>query len=158
MTIQPIRTEKDHEAALERVQQLWGAKPDTPQGDELDVLATLIAAYEDRVYPMEAPTPVEAIVFRMEQQDLSRRDLEPLIGSRARVSEILNGTRQLTLPMIRRLNRVLGIPAEVLIGQGTAQPQARRAGKKLTPKPPAQPPTPRRAPQSTPPKAHRHAS
>jgi HTH-type transcriptional regulator / antitoxin HigA len=113
--VKPIRTTTDHEAALAEVERLWGAKAGTREGDLLDVLATLIDAYEAEHYPMDAPDPVEAIKFRMEQQGLSRRDLEEIIGTRTRVAEILNRKRGLSIAMIRRLHERLGISAEVLI-------------------------------------------
>ena len=113
--LKPIRTKPDYEKALSDVERLWGAKSGTPKGDRLDVLATLIDAYEAEHYPMEAPDPVEAIKFRMEQQGLSRKDLEPLIGTRTRVAEVLNRKRSLSIGMIRRLHDRLGISAEVLI-------------------------------------------
>lgn len=113
--LKPIRTEADYDAALAEVERLWGAKSGTPEGDRLDVLATLIDAYEAAHYPMDPPDPVEAIRFRMEQQGLSRKDLEPLIGSRARVAEVMNRKRGLSIEMIRRLHKQLGISAEVLI-------------------------------------------
>lgn len=113
--IKPIRTSKDYEAALAEVERLWGAKSKTPEGDRLDVLATLIDAYEARHYPMDPPDPIEAIKFRMEQQGLTRKDLEPLLGTRTRVAEVLNRKRGLSIEMIRRLHRELGISAEVLI-------------------------------------------
>jgi HTH-type transcriptional regulator/antitoxin HigA len=113
--IKPIRTEADYDRALSEVERLWGAKSGTRDGDHLDVLATLIDAYEAEHYPMEPPDPVEAIKFRMEQQGLSRKDLEPFIGTRTRVAEVLNGKRGLSISMIRRLHKHLGISAEVLI-------------------------------------------
>ena len=113
--IKPIRTKKDYESALAEVEGLWGAKSGTPAGDRLDVLATLIDAYEAIHYPMDPPDPIEAIKFRMEQQGLTRKDLEPLIGTRTRVAEVLNRKRNLSIEMIRRLHRGLGISAEVLI-------------------------------------------
>ena len=113
--LKPIRTDADHRAALAEVARLWGAKSKTPDGDRLDVLATLIDAYEAEHYPMEPPDPVDAIKFRMEQQGLSRKDLEPLIGTRTRVAEVLNRRRSLSIAMIRRLHDRLGISAEVLI-------------------------------------------
>jgi HTH-type transcriptional regulator/antitoxin HigA len=113
--VKPIRTKRDHEAALAEVKRLWGAKLDTPEGDRLDVLATLIDAYEAAHYPMDPPDPIEAIKFRMEQQGLTRKDLQPLIGTRTRVAEVLNRKRSLSIEMIRRLHQVLGISAEVLI-------------------------------------------
>jgi HTH-type transcriptional regulator/antitoxin HigA len=120
MNIRPIRTNRDHARALKEIERLWNAKPGTPAYDRLDVLATLVEAYERTHFPVPALDPVEAILFRMEQQGLTRRDLEPLIGSRARVSEVLNHKRDLTLPMIRALHRKLGIPAESLIVPGRA--------------------------------------
>src|SRR6202023_2328804 len=113
--VKPIRSKRDYEAALKEVERLWGAKSGTRDGDRLDVLATLIDAYEAEHYPMDPPDPVEAIRFRMEQQGLSRKDLEPLIGTRTRVSEVLNRKRSLSIGMIRRLHDRLGISAEVLI-------------------------------------------
>jgi HTH-type transcriptional regulator/antitoxin HigA len=94
---------------------LWGAKSGTPKGDRLDVLATLIDAYEARHYPMDPPDPIEAIQFRMEQLGLTRKDLEPLIGTRARVAEVMNRKRSLSIDMIRSLHQHLGISADVLI-------------------------------------------
>jgi len=116
MDIKPIKSERDYRRALKALDRLMGAEPNTPQGDALDVLATLVDKWEQEHFPIEAPDPVAAIRFAMEQRGLSRRDLEPLIGSRARVAEVLNRKRSLTLPMIRRLHQNLGIPAEVLIG------------------------------------------
>lgn len=113
--LKPIRTKADYERALAEVERLWGAESGTPEGDRLDVLATLLDAYEAEHYPMDPPDPVEAIKFRMEQQGLSRKDLEPLIGTRSRVAEVLNRKRSLSIGMIRRLHDHLGISAEVLI-------------------------------------------
>ena len=113
--IKPIRTEADHEAALAEIERLWGAPVGTPDGDRLDVLATLIAAYEERNFPFATPDPVEAIRFRMEQQGLTRKDLEAMIGTRTRIAEVLSRKRGLSIAMIRRLHEKLGIPAEVLI-------------------------------------------
>ena len=113
--VKPIRTKGDYEKALAEVERLWGAKSGTPNGDRLDVLATLIDAYETEHYPMDPPDPIEALKFRMEQQGLSRKDLEPLIGTRTRVAEVLNRKRSLSIGMIRRLHKRLGIAAEVLI-------------------------------------------
>ena len=115
MEIKPIKTEADYEAALGEVEKLMNAKMDTAEGDKLDVLVTLIEKYEEKHYPVLPPEPVEAIIHQMESQGLSRKDLEPLIGSRARVSEILNKKRSLSLNMIRKLQKGLGIAAEVLI-------------------------------------------
>lgn len=113
--LKPIRSEADYEAALAEVERLWGAKSGTPKGDRLDVLATLIDVYETARFPFDLPDPIDAIRFRMEQMGLTRKDLEPLIGSRARVAEILNRKRSLSIDMIRRLNEQLDIPADVLI-------------------------------------------
>jgi HTH-type transcriptional regulator/antitoxin HigA len=113
--VKPIRSRRDYEAALKEVERLWGAKAKTRAGDRLDVLATLIDAYEAEHYPMDPPDPIEAIKFRMEQQGLTRRDLEELIGTRTRIAEVLNRKRGLSIGMIRRLHGRLGISAEVLI-------------------------------------------
>lgn len=113
--LRPIRNECDYEEALVEVARLWGAESGTPEGDRLDVLATLIDVYEGKAHPMDAPDPVEAILFRMEQQGLTRKDLEPMIGRRGRVAEVLNRRRNLSIDMIRNLHDQLGIPAEVLI-------------------------------------------
>jgi HTH-type transcriptional regulator / antitoxin HigA len=120
--IKPIRTGADYEAALSEVERLWGAKLGTPRGDRLDILATLISAYEDKHFPMDLPDAIEAIKFRMEQQGLTRKDLESMIGSRARIAEVLTRKRSLSIEMIRKLHGKLGIPAEVLI-----QPSRKRA-------------------------------
>lgn len=117
MTIRPIRNASDHESALKRIEALMlSAKKDTDDGDELDVLATLVDAYEAKRFPIESADPIEAIFFRMDQMDMDRKDLEPFIGSRARVSEILNRRRGLSLKMIRTLHAELKIPLEVLVG------------------------------------------
>src|ERR1043166_6741971 len=113
--VKPIRTRRDYESAMRAVKSLWGARAGTPEGDRLDVLATLIDAYEAEHYPMDPPDPIEAIKFRMEQQRLTRRDLAEIIGTRTRVSEGLNRKRGLSISMIRRLHERLGISAEVLI-------------------------------------------
>ncbi|GBQ90820.1 transcriptional regulator helix turn helix domain [Gluconacetobacter johannae DSM 13595] len=113
--LKPIRKEADYDAALEEVGRLWGAKSGTPDGDRLDVLATLIDAYEAKHHPIDPPDPVEAIRFRMEQQGLTRKDLEPMIGPRNRVADVLNRKRGLSIDMIRQLHDGLGISAEVLI-------------------------------------------
>ena len=123
--IKPIRTEADYDAALAEVERLWGAKLGTPEGDHLDVLATLIDSYEQAHYPMDPPDPIEAIKFRMSQQKLTRKQLEPMIGTRTRVAEVLNRRRSLSISMIRRLHSTLGISAEVLI-----QPSVGSSGKK----------------------------
>ncbi len=117
MDIHPIHTEADYRATLKEISALMDSDPEagTPEGDRLDILSTLVVAYEARHFPVGMPDPIEAIKFRMEQIGLSVKDLEPIIGKRNRIYEILNRKRPLTLPMIRRLHRVLGIPAEVLI-------------------------------------------
>ncbi|MEI6777779.1 MAG: helix-turn-helix domain-containing protein [Chloroflexales bacterium] len=115
MDIRPIKNEADYAQALHRAETLFDARPDTPEGDMLDILVTLIEAYEAHVHPILPPEPIEAISYYMESRDLSRHDLELYIGNRARVSEILNRRRPLTLEMIRKLHHGLGIPAEILI-------------------------------------------
>jgi HTH-type transcriptional regulator / antitoxin HigA len=113
--LRPIRTKADYKRACAEVERLWGARRGTTEGDRLDVLATLLDAYEAEHYPMDPPDPIEAIKFRMEQQGLTRKDLEPIIGTRTRVAEVLNRKRGLSIEMIRRLHDHLGISAEVLI-------------------------------------------
>jgi HTH-type transcriptional regulator/antitoxin HigA len=113
--IKPIRTKRDYDDALKEVEHLWGAKSGTSEGDRLDVLATLIDVYETEHHPMDPPDPIEAIKFRMEQQGLTRRDLEEIIGTRTRIAEVLNRKRGLSITMIRRLHERLGISADVLI-------------------------------------------
>jgi HTH-type transcriptional regulator/antitoxin HigA len=115
MDIKPIRTQRDYKAALAQIERLFDSKPSTPDGDRLEVLATLVEAYEQQHYPMLPPDPVEAILYIMESRGLGRKDLEPYLGSRAKVSEVLNRRRPLSIEMIRRLHDGLGIPAEVLI-------------------------------------------
>lgn len=115
MDIRPIKSEQDYEMALTEVASLMDADLDTPEGDRLDLLATLIEAYEAKHYPIALPDPIEAIRFRMEQLGLTRKDLEPLLGSRARVAKILNRKRSLSIGMIRKLHISLRIPAEILI-------------------------------------------
>lgn len=124
MEIKPIKNKWDYRRVMQEIDSLMEAKANTPQGDRLDILVTLAEAWEQKHHAIEAPRPIEAIRFAMEQRGLSRRDLEPFIGSRARVAEVLNRKRSLTLPMIRRLHKGLGIPAEVLIGED----RARKAG------------------------------
>lgn len=113
--LKPIRSEADYEVAIAEVERLWGAKSGTPEGDRLDILATLVDVYEARQYPLDPPDPIEAIKFRMEQLGLSRKDLEPMIGTRTRVAEVMNRRRSLSIGMIRRLHDGLGIAADVLI-------------------------------------------
>ena len=124
MEIRPIKNDTDYEATLAEIDGLMNAEPDTPEGDRLDVLTTLVEAYETKYFPIDAPDPIDAILFRMEQLELKRKDLEPLIGSRGRVSEVLSGRRNLTLPMIRKLSAQLSIPAEVLIREPRSRPAA----------------------------------
>ena len=115
MEVRPIKTEEDYQATLAEVERLFDAVPDTPEGDRLEVLTTLLEAYEKNHYVIPSPDPVEAIKYWMESRGITRQDLEPLMGSRARVSEIFNHKRGLTLTMIRNLHDKLGIPAEALI-------------------------------------------
>ena len=115
MNIFPIRTENDYDAALKRIDQLMNAELGTPEGDELDILVTLVEAYEAKHYPIPSCDPIEAIKFRMEQMGLEAKDLTPIIGSRSKVSEVLNRKRQLSIAMIRNLNAQLHLPFESLI-------------------------------------------
>lgn len=117
MNIKPIKTDADYRAALKEIESLMMAMPDTPEGEKLDVLVTLVEAYEARHYPIDLPDPVAAIRFEMEQKGLSPKDLEPMIGRSNRVYEVLSHKRSLSLNMIRKLHSGLGIPAEVLIQQ-----------------------------------------
>ena len=117
MDIKPIRTEADHESALKQIEQLWGSEPGTPEGDHLEVLVTLVEAFEDQHYEIPPPDPIDAIQYYMDSRGLDRHDLEPFIGGSGRVSEVLNRRRPLTLRMIRKLHAGLGIPAEVLINE-----------------------------------------
>ena len=113
--MKPVRTQEDHDAALLQIQKLWGAKEGTARSDRLDVLITLVHAYEEQHHPIDPPDPIAAIEFRLEQMDVDAKYLTGIIGSRTRVYEVLRGDRPLTLNMIRRLNEKLGIPAEILI-------------------------------------------
>ncbi len=115
MNIKPIKTEQDYEAALERIMVLMDAKADTPEGDELDILGTLVEVYEAKHIVIDKPNPIEAIRFRMEQYGLKDKDLVPYIGRTGRVSEVLNYRRKLTLTMIRKLHAGLNIPTESLV-------------------------------------------
>jgi HTH-type transcriptional regulator/antitoxin HigA len=130
MEIKPIRTKADYRGALKEVETLMNAQAGTPEGERLDVLATLVEAYERRHFPMDLPDAVEAIKFRMEQSGLAPKDLVPIIGRLNRVYEILNRKRPLTLPMIRALHEKLGIPSELLIREPAAEYRARRRGRK----------------------------
>ena len=122
MNIKPIRTKADYRAALKEIESLMTAKANTPEGDRLDVLATLLEAYERTHFPMDLPDAVEAIKFRMEQSGLTVKDLEPVIGRKNRVYEVLSRKRPLTLRMIEGLHTRFGIPAESLIKQRAAKP------------------------------------
>jgi HTH-type transcriptional regulator/antitoxin HigA len=114
MNIHPIKTKKDYENTLKEIERLFDAKPNTPEGDKLDVLTTLVEAYENEHYPIDFPDAVTALCYWMESRGLERKDLEAYIGPRSRVSEILNRKRQLTLNMIRELHGGLHIPLELL--------------------------------------------
>jgi HTH-type transcriptional regulator/antitoxin HigA len=124
MDIKPIRTKADYRAALKAVESLMAAKARTSEGDRLDVLVTLIEGYERHHFPMDLPDAVDAIKFRMEQQGLTPKDLEPLIGRSNRVYVVLNRKRGLTLAMIQKLHAGLGIPAESLLRQAVLVPAA----------------------------------
>lgn len=115
MQIKPIRTEKDYQEALSLIESLWSAKPRTPEGDNLEILTTLVEAYERQKYPVFPPDPIEAIKFRMEQLGLTNSDLAPCLGGRNRVSEILRRKRSLTVTMLKNLHKKLKIPAESLL-------------------------------------------
>jgi HTH-type transcriptional regulator/antitoxin HigA len=115
MKLKPIKTEKDYEAAMERLEDIFDANPGTKEGDELDILTMLIEKYEDEHYPIGPPDPIEAIKFRMEQMGYKQKDLEEIIGYKGRVSEILNKKRKLTLEMIRKLHEALHISTDVLV-------------------------------------------
>ncbi len=123
MDIEPVRTEEDYNAALARIEEIWDAVPGTPESDELDILAILVEAYEREHHPIDPPDPIEAIKFRMDQMGLTRKDLEPFIGHRGRVAEVLNRRRRLSLDMVRNLSEGLGIPAEVLIERYPLRPR-----------------------------------
>ena len=126
MEVERIKSESDYRRVLKQIEGLMDAKADTEAGDRLDVLATLAEAWERAHHAVAPPDPIAAIHFAMEQRGLSRRDLEPYIGSRARVAEVLNRKRSLTLPMIRKLHRALAIPADVLIEEPGGGGAARR--------------------------------
>jgi len=137
--IEPVVNESSHQKALRRIERLWDAKHGSREERELDALATLVDAYERRAFPIEQLSPIEAITERCDQLGWSRKELEPLIGSRARVSEVLTGRRPLTLPMIRSLHMAMSIPAEILISAsqpaqgGPARRRGRSSEKKLGP-------------------------
>ncbi len=130
--IHPIVDSKSHARALARIEAMWNAAPGSAEERELDALATLVDAYERRAFPILPPDPVAAIIARCDQLSWTRNELEPLIGSRARVSEILSGRRQLTLAMIRRIHASMGIPAEILISEPRKRQRKGAAPAKVT--------------------------
>lgn len=115
MDIKPIKTKKDHAQALKRIEVLMAAKVNTSEGDELDILVTLVKAFEAKHYAIDAPDPIVAIQHRMEALGMERKDLEPMLGSKSRVSEVLNRKRKLTMKMVRNLHEGMQLPAEALI-------------------------------------------
>jgi HTH-type transcriptional regulator/antitoxin HigA len=115
MQLKPIKTEADHEAALREIERLWGAEEGTAESDRLEILTTLVEAYEEAHFPIDMPDPIDAIKFRLEQQGEDKKALIGIIGNRTRVYEVLRGDRALSLTMIRQLNQHLNIPAEILI-------------------------------------------
>lgn len=125
-----LLTETDYREALGEIERLFEATPETPEGDRLDILTLLVEDYEERQYPVPPPNPVAALEYYLESRGLTRRDLEPYLGSRARVAEILNRRRPLTIEMIRRLHQGLGIPAEVLIQPYPVQKQGEVTGRR----------------------------
>jgi HTH-type transcriptional regulator / antitoxin HigA len=124
MDLRPIKTESDYDQALAEIDTLFDALPDTPEGDRLEVLVTLVEAYERKHHPIPPPDPIDALHYYMESRGLTRRDLEPYIGSRSRVAEILNRRRALTIDMIRRLHKGIGVSADVLIQPYTLSRQS----------------------------------
>ena len=130
MEIKPIRNQRDYHEALRRIRSLWGASPGSRQSDELDILATLVEAYESEHYPIEVPSPIDAIKFRLEQSGMTYRDLVGVLGQRTRVYEVMRGARPLSLRMIRNLHRQLGIPADVLIQQGRQRSKHKRLARR----------------------------
>jgi HTH-type transcriptional regulator / antitoxin HigA len=131
--LRPIHTDADYEAALGEVETLFAAAPGTREADRLEVLATLIEAYESRHHPVLPPDPIDAIVYHMESRGLSRQDLEPFVGSRATVADVLNRRRPLTLAMVRRLHDGLGLPADVLIRPYPLESTGRTHGPQQAP-------------------------
>jgi HTH-type transcriptional regulator/antitoxin HigA len=115
MNIKPIKTEQDYDVALERLNDIFDSPLDTPEGEELQVLAVLIEAYEEKHHPIEAPDPIDAIRIRMEEMNFQQKDLVGIIGGKSRVSEVLNRKKRLTVDMIRALTKVLNLPAELLV-------------------------------------------
>ena len=133
MQVKPIRNDKDHAEALRQIEELWGAKPGTEQGDLLDILVTLVEAYEREHFPIDLPDPIEAIKFRLEQQGKDYRALIGIIGQRTRVYEVMRRARPLSLAMIRNLNAKLHIPAESLI-HPIRRRKRRASGRQAMPK------------------------
>jgi HTH-type transcriptional regulator/antitoxin HigA len=129
--VRPVRTERDYEDALDEIGRLMASRPGTPDGDQLDVLSTLVEAYEAEHYPIDAPDPIALIEFAMEQRGATRADLEPIIGSRGRVSEVLRRNRSLTLAMIRKLNERWGLPADVLVQHYPLRKRTLRTSKRI---------------------------
>jgi len=115
MEIKPIKTEQDYNESVKRIEELWGAKRDTPQGDEFDLLCTLVESYEMTHFPIAPPDPIDAILFRMEQMGMTKTDMTQYLGSQSRVSEVLSRKRKLTLKMVKSLYKGLKIPAEILL-------------------------------------------
>lgn len=115
MEIKPIKTEKDYNTAIQRIEALWGAKRNSPEGDEMDLLCTIVEAYEIKHYPILPPDPIDAILFRMEQMNMTKSDMAKYLGSQSRVSEVLGRKRRLTLKMVKSLYKGLKIPAEILL-------------------------------------------
>ena len=115
MKIKPIKSEQDYQDSLKRIEKLWGARKDTSEGDEMDLLITLVESYEEKHYPIAPPDPIDAIKFRMEQMGVSKSEMIKYLGSQSRVSEVLNRKRKLTLKMIKSVHKGLKIPAEILL-------------------------------------------
>lgn len=127
MDIKPIKSQRDYERTLQEINSLWESKPNTPEYDKLDILITLVDAYENKHFPIGSPDPIEAIKFTMDQMNLKRVDLGKWIGGRSRATEILDKKRKLTLDMIRKLNLNLKIPAEILMGDYRIKTAKRKA-------------------------------
>jgi HTH-type transcriptional regulator/antitoxin HigA len=131
MQIKPIKSKRDYTLALKEIQKLWDSKPNTTNGDNLEVLIILVKAYEEKHYSIDPPDPIEAIKFRMEQRGLKQVDLASMIGGKNRVSEVLSGKKSLTLKMIRNLHKGIGIPFESLINATGEQYVYRSGSKKM---------------------------
>lgn len=115
MEIRPIKSEQDYQASIRRIEELWGVKRDTPEGDEFDLICTLVESFEMKHFPIAPPDPIDAILFRMEQMNMTKTDLAKYLGSQSRVSEVLSGKRNLTLKMVKSLYKGLKIPADILL-------------------------------------------